>query len=155
MESVYWSGGEARTSAWLGKMPLRWRRNYTRTLFVLLFPTVNWLWLNFLPRCLKLLAFIARFAVTFLLHAVARFAITFLYPECHSSVLSFSCVSGSRFFFTWMWLNTAYSGGDGGAAGWSRLWRAPRLPSTMLFVGSDRRTGNSRDDSALQGQDLW
>lgn len=47
MESVYWSGGEARTSVWFGKMPLRWRRNYEHPhTFILFFPRINWL--NFL-----------------------------------------------------------------------------------------------------------
>lgn len=36
------------------------------------------------------------------------------------------------------------SGGDGSAADWMRLWRASHLSSTILFVGSDGRTGNSR-----------
>lgn len=53
-------------------------------------PSHNQLTLAQLPaRYLKLLAFIAHFAVL---------PLTFLFPECHSSLLSFSFVSGFRFF---------------------------------------------------------
>lgn len=121
-----------------------YRYTHTHMLFVIFFTRINVLRLNFLLIKTVLLSKFYPLLVVFVFFLDLLFLFFLLLPTVFAlSSLPLLCAH------RWPAQGFAHESDCTVkqvtlAAGWLWLWRASRLSSTMLFVGSDGRTGNSR-----------